>query len=203
MMQINDEILSAMLDGELDAEQTQELNHAMAADPKLASRFAELAAANASFVQSAKMIDEAPMPEAITRLLKSADQDSNVADLQAFRQLRKPTHNASNKPALRWAALAASLALAIGLAGGNLLGTGGSSYALNPAVADVLNSISSGEQVDIGSTESMLAGFSFVDADERFCRQFSVNSQDGSSNQIACRDAVSYTHLTLPTNREV
>ena len=82
MMQINDEILSAMLDGELDAEQTQEVNHAMVADPKLAARFAELAAANASFVQSAKMIDEAPMPDAVTRLLESAEQDSNVADLQ-------------------------------------------------------------------------------------------------------------------------
>ncbi|WP_339867017.1 hypothetical protein [Pseudohongiella nitratireducens] len=202
MMQINDEILSAMLDGELDAEQTQEVNHAMVADPKLAARFAELAAANASFVQSAKMIDEAPMPDAVTRLLESAEQDSNVADLQAFRQLRKPTHNASNKPALRWAALAASLALAVGLAGGNLLGTGSSSHALSPAVADALNSVSSGEQVEIGSTESMLAGFSFVDTDERFCRQFSVNSQDGSSNQIACRDGEDWEQVAVIRSTE-
>lgn len=198
MMRINDEILSAMLDGELDADQTLEVNRAMAADPKLAARFAELAAANASFVQSARMIDEAPMPEAITRLLEGQESgDSNVTDMQAFRQLRKPTHSGGNNPALRWAALAASLALAIGLAGGNLLGTGSSSHALSPAVADALNSVSSGEQIAIGSDESMLAGFSFVDAEERFCRQFSVNSEDGSSNQIACREGEDWEQIAV------
>lgn len=203
MMRINDEILSAMLDGELDADQTLEVNHAMAADPKLAARFAELAAANASFVQSTRMIDETPIPASITRLLETqADGDNNVADMQAFRQLRKPTHNAANKPAIRWAALAASLALAIGLAGGNLLGTGSSSHALSPAVADALDSVSSGEQVIISSDASMLAGFSFVDTEDRFCRQFSVNTQDGSSNQIACRDGDDWEQIALIRSAE-
>lgn len=203
MMRINDEILSAMLDGELDAEQTLEVNHAMAADPTLAARFAELAAANASFVQSSRMIDDIPMPESITRLLdEHADNGSNVADLQAFRQLRRPTHNIGNKPAFRWTALAASLALAVGLAGGNLLGTGSSSHALSPAVADALNSVSSGEQIIISSDESMLAGFSFVDTEERFCRQFSINTQDGSSNQIACRDGEDWEQIALIRSAE-
>ena len=48
----------------------------------------------------------------------------------------------------------------------------------------------------------MLAGFSFVDTDERFCRQFSVNSQDGSSNQIACRDGEDWEQVAVIRSTE-
>ncbi len=196
-MHISDEQLSAFLDQELSAQGMEEVREAIRLDATLAERLAQLSAADALVRRHAAAIDEVPMPASIMKLLgKSAD----VVYLSQWQKARQKVTLILREHA----ALAASLALIIGLASGQLLNfsTGtdtsidenGRLWAslhsgLHSELQSALDTTLSGQRITLAADAIFLPDFSFMDTQERHCRQYSVSLSDHVSESLACRSA--------------
>ena len=111
-MKISDEQLSAFLDRELPDKEMIQIREALSVDLDLADRLAELAVTDELVRTHASTIDSVPIPDSITRLLKT----NKVVDLSWWRR----THQQITEHA----ALAASVALLLGLGFGYLIPAG-------------------------------------------------------------------------------
>lgn len=184
-MTINDDILSAFLDGELSAQEMAQVQEAIAQDADIARRFNQLASVQALVGKQAALIDQVPMPASVLALLQ--EEQTNVVPLSRFRKARQQVTQRLREHA----ALAASVALVVGFAGGQWLGgTGTDSTA---AVFAALESTPSGQTIVLADGGQVMARFSFVDPAARFCRQYQHQDSTGSSENLACRDQAGWT----------
>lgn len=199
-MTINDEMLSAYLDNEL-SEHDRALVQASLRDNKAAAdRLAQLASVDALIGQQAALIDQMPMPASVLAMLGAApapaassrSTNSNVVELSRFRQARQRVMQVVREHA----ALAASLALLLGFAGGQMMPTSGGDAGANDSNAAffaALDTLPSGQQLAVDSATSLTARFSFQDTQARFCRQYQVQDAQGSSENLACREQDQWT----------
>lgn len=179
-MKMTDDILSAFLDNELSEAEMQNVREAIAADNELTARLAELAAADDLFRNHAAMIDDRPMPPDVLTML-----NDKVVELSAWRRLRSKTRTVLSE----YASLAAGIALVVGFAGGQIIGTPGADNVSDAGLAAALSQTPSGQAVLLPDGRQLTSNFSFLDQQQRLCRQFILISEQENSSNIACRDS--------------
>lgn len=197
-MTYSDEILSAYLDGEIESEEAEKIDAALALDVAFQARLRELTRADNAVRNAYGPIADEPVPERIVDLVKrgargNSSGDNNVA---AFSRMAFAT------PRPVWAqAMAASLILIVGV----LIGQ----FVLDPPVGEesatriqLAGTITSGEElyetleyapsavrqvVDERSGALAEPLLTFVSTDGRLCREFIVASPGAAVHAVACK----------------
>lgn len=184
-MDINDATLMALADGELSETEAARLHAQIAADPDLAARYA-------LFTQSAQKVQQAGLSDPDAAV--SPDLAARIRDMAAA---PAPTENVVpfHRPGRTWQpmAIAASLALAVGLTSGVLLAPGGSAPESSFLTADLrerLATLPSGATAALEDGRNVTLVASFTDAAGTFCREYEAgaDTQPGYVG-VACRDA--------------
>lgn len=175
---LNDELIGAYLDGELDAEKRALVEHWLASDKGAAARLDRIRAADAL------------MREAIPRV--AAPEDDPIAALIRGQAERRPPR-LTRQSAVRAAALAAACVL--GVLAGRAMSP--SLISINPSadarmrvgaeVAQALDSTPSGETVPVLGGEVRVA-MSFQTEAGKVCRQYRTTSGHDAADAVACRD---------------
>jgi hypothetical protein len=176
---INDDLLMAYADGELDPAEAEAVERAMSSDPRAARTVA-------AFLKSRRLARAifAP-PEPVPAALQAAVE----AEIGAARERRTPRDVASPSLAKRrsvsWPSLALAAALVLSLASGVVLlrnwGEGDRSLAAGDGIlayADVQQALStapSGEEAPL-EAGTFRAISSFADASGGLCREFTVEA---------------------------
>lgn len=170
-MDVTDDMLMALADGELDRDTEAALRQRVAADAGLQHRLAQFED-SAAALRSA--FDPGPVPDhliAAILAVPDAAPTGNVVPLPVVRRWR---------PEL--AAAAAVMALAFGL-GGYLLGAQDGTSPFNPAD---FASLATGETAPLpeGGSLRMLGSY---ETDQGLCRMLAVEGTDTEARQILCR----------------
>lgn len=184
-----DEQLSAFIDGELSAEDTDALALAIDSDPELAARMERLGVANTAFVEAIGQIDHAPLSPA----LKAQMETPPTAEVVQFRPRSVRNFLIEHR------AIAASLVCAVGVWGVTSMGaqqaepdpfgTDADGYIVaSSPLGRMLETAATGEVVTVADTSTATPRLTFASADGQFCRQFDVARKDSASAAIACRD---------------
>lgn len=190
--EFSDEILMAFADGELGPEDAVRVEAAIAADPALARRAALFTGTRDVLARAAAARPETAVPDALMAQVREtlATARSEAAESKVL-QLRRPA------APIRPMAIAASLALAVGLAGGLWIGlssgSGGAPEGLRIAALDApgmraaLDRVPSGDRQAVeGGEIEMIA--SFRNADGELCREFEYDGPDRATVvSVACR----------------
>ena len=190
---IPDEVLMAYADGELPADEAATLEARLSEDADLAARV-QVFAGSAAALKGLKHADtSATMPAGLEQALRarvtsaSADAPAMVAadpvpagNVVAFPQRRVP---------LWTGALAATVALAVGLGAGLLAGKGtGPNGSVDPVFA-ALDSLPSGEVTTLADGTELRMVASFNSSDGALCREYEQIGQDATGQlTVACRD---------------
>ncbi|VCU60987.1 hypothetical protein EPIB2_64 [Tritonibacter mobilis] len=190
---IPDEVLMAYTDGELPADEAAALEARLSEDADLAARV-QVFSASAAALQGLKHADtSAAMPAGLEQALRArvasaaADAPAMIAadpvpagNVVAFPQRRVP---------LWTGALAATVALAVGLGAGLLAGKGtGPSGGADPVFA-ALDSLPSGEATTLADGTELRMVASFNSSDGALCREYEQIGQNATGQlTVACRD---------------
>lgn len=166
---LNDDLISAYLDGELDAERRAMVEHQLRADKGAAARLERMRAAD-SLLKRALPASEQPKDALLAATILATDQPLTRRD---------------------WVVRAAALAAAVifGLMIGQVGRTGSSAsvpYAISQQEARLLDTQSSGRVTDTasGAFEVVLS----VQSEEGdLCRQFRLTRDMQSTDVLACR----------------
>jgi len=198
----DDERLSALIDGELDAAETAAVEARLAAEPALARRLAALRHANTMLRGAYGSVAEEPLPAELTVLLQAdaaarpeaGDASGAGASVVPFgRPIRAPQF---------WvpSSIAAGIALAIGVWFGTALGprddltdTGrllASGASIDPGreLYEVIESMPSGETAALAGGLSATPRLTFRAADGGFCREVALSSPSRQTTIVGCRD---------------
>lgn len=197
----DDEALSALLDGALDAENAASLRKRIEREPELAARFAALEAANDRVRRAYAEVAAEPMPERVRALLDESRGSRNVVALSARPERRR----FALPPTIHWStahlptAIAAGIALAAGVAIGLLVASRapapGAAAAL-AAVGDVapgdplfaaLETAPSGAARDLGARVSAEPRLTFLTHDGAYCRRVDLTRDRDAAAVLACR----------------
>lgn len=199
---ISDEILMAYADGELDRETARAVEAAVGSDTRVADRLARFTATREALVEVGCVRPSEPVPEdlmARVRATLEADAEQTVVDFP-------------RRSDRRWqpAALAACLALAVGVGAGFFAARSGTGNPgalqtdlLRGAGLDLaLSGLPSGEtrELDAGSI-TLIA--SFEDDQGNFCREFELEALEGGRRivSVACHAQGGWdTRLAIVTN---
>jgi len=190
-MTISDETLMAYADGELDAATRASIEAAMQDDPDIARRVARHRALREAMQGAFSGVLEEPVPE---RLIAAA-RGQNTAPKGAVVELTLAREAARRKTSLRsgWlpAAMAASLALGVGLGflawqgrGGLIQPGSGGGLVAKAALAEALSTELSDDR---SPALVAIAHLSFRAKSGEYCRTFSLTGTDASSG-LACRE---------------
>lgn len=183
-MKIEDEKLMALADGEIGGEEAARLHAAIEADPDLAARYA-------LFTQTSDWVKEAALTDPDAAV--SDEMTARIREMAAVMPPAAENVVPLRRPAPRWQpmALAASLALAVGLSAGRLLAPGGSETGapmLSAAVQQQLGTLPSGAEAALPNGQRLTVVASFTDGAGAFCREYETG-QGGESGYVgvACR----------------
>jgi hypothetical protein len=181
-----DEQLSAFLDGELSAQDTDALSQEIERDARLAARMERIGSANAAYIDAVGQIDRAPIKTA----LKAAIEAPPAAKVIAFRPRSLTAFVAEHR------AIAASLLCAAAVWGVMSTTSGSPSNPFAPGQDGVimansplhhlLETASTGQVSTIDGIKAA-PRLTFAAEDGSFCRQFDVVTDEGASAAIACR----------------
>lgn len=180
-MQINEEMLSAFLDGELPPAEMAAIRQQLQSDVALADRLAELAAVDERVRRRYAAIDERPLPESVKRLLSAEQQGAkgHVVPLSpsSWRtRLQRPISYA----------VAAALVVGFGL--GQMFDRTAPTEPSNwTVIAGALETAASGERVLLSSGTQLLPRLVFINSSGEFCRQYQLQQTGEIHEQIACR----------------
>ncbi len=190
---IPDEVLMAYADGELPADEAATLEARLSEDADLTARV-RVFSASAAALQGLKHADtSAAMPAGLEQALRArvssaaADAPAMIAadpvpagNVVAFPQRRVP---------LWTGALAATVALAVGLGAGLLAGKGtGPSGNADPVFA-ALDSLPSGAATTLADGTELRMVASFNSSDGALCREYEQIGQNATGQlTVACRD---------------
>ncbi len=217
-MTINDEILSAFLDAELPEAQMQAVREQLLTDDSLADRLAALASVDGQLRQHAQLIDEHPLPAAISQLLAEDTQDPQVvaeftavapaittvtaATADFAKAATSPASSPTTAKIIQFprlhrlqqqlqqhAAAAAMIAFVAGYGGAQLLQQPQDKW---QPIAKLLEQQASGQQITLDAEQQFTAQLSFVDQQGNYCRQYLLRSAQQQSQQLACRTGNSW-----------
>ncbi|MBX7532040.1 hypothetical protein K3165_03770 [Qipengyuania sp. 1XM1-15A] len=187
MTKITDEMLSAYIDGELGASQAAEIGTALNNDPALRARLEEFEQANETVRHAASVIENRPVPASVLSMLDGTGAIFSTQRISTY----WPT------------ALAASLALVVGLGvGSQFLATGGDAaptpyspylasriYAGDPLFA-AFDATPSNGRIEIGENGAELRPvLSFTNRGGEPCREAQITGDGRTINTVACREA--------------
>lgn len=190
----DDELLSAYIDGELPAAESEQLTERLAKEPALVRRLEALRSADERTRDLYAALDRAPMPQSVLDLLNAPEggtADAPAAD-KVIRFPARPLTRFFELPV----AIAASVALLAGLlladvfrevpgAGAGTLTAGAvpSGTALN----DLLETGQGGRTVELADGVSGRVHLTFEDGAGDWCRQVSVGGAALIVHGVACR----------------
>lgn len=178
-MQISDETLMALADGELEPQAAQALREAMAGDPELAARYRRFEGSRQALAGLAR----ASLPPAAANDPMAAMIRARMA--QAAPQPAAPqAANLNRRPLLAAAASLAIAAIGLGWWGWSTRIPEG----LPASELAALDSLPSGEsrQMDNGAALTMIA--SFEAAEGAFCREYETAQDTRIRVVLACRE---------------
>lgn len=190
----NDDQLSAFIDGELEPDQQKVIERALAQDPELGERVRQLKHVDRLIVEAYSEIENSPMPEGLMNLLQvpvaseRASEAKNVVDF--------PTTSVSPKKTFGISAVAASVALMIGVAIGSLLDRDDNAtkdlLAFGSIIQPDSDFYSTLESQASGTSKSTSFGnisviLSFKSKSGEFCREFALAEDSQSARALACR----------------
>ena len=187
---IDDETLSAFLDGELSTEQAEQIEQAINDDAELAARVESLAKVNELASQAYQEILHDPIPQ---HLIDAVRQQQPVrAEVISL---------ASRKRFMDYVpmAVAASVALVVGSLLGYQIGDDGAdSHSLVQADAGLivmqnplyiaLEQTPSLQHYEMDNGDVIVPVMSFQADDGRYCREFQINSDQNVSVGVACKE---------------
>lgn len=189
-MPIEDETLMALADGEIDGEDAERLYAKIEADPDLAARYALFLQTSDWAMQAAMADPDAGVSEDLTAQIRAmaaapAPVAENVVPLR--------------RAAPRWQpmAIAAGLALAVGLSSGLMLApdapqTGATM--LSAALQEQLGTLPSGAKTALPDGQQVSVIASFTDSAGAFCREYQMDAKGGASHVgIACRSGADWS----------
>ena len=204
---MDDEMLMAFVDGELDAEAAQEIAAAVDRDPTLAERVERLEwSRRASLDAFAQVLAEPVPPRLLAAILNHPGEEG--ADLRQAPGAEVVQLKRRWQPARTWRLpLAACLALAVGLYAGTFLGGLGAQapaadlIAQAPALLDELQTRPSGQPVTIEMADGVPRQLSILGSyrvAEGLCRVFVLDGAEDApgSRGLACDDGGGY-HINL------
>ena len=191
---IPDEVLMAYADGELPADEAATLEARLSEDADLAARV-QVFAGSAAALKGLKHADtSATMPAGLEQALRARVTSASTADAPAMVAADPvPAGNVVAFPQRRvplWTgALAATVALAVGLGAGLLAGKGtGPNGSVDPVFA-ALDSLPSGEVTTLADGTVLRMVASFNSSDGALCREYEQIGQDATGQlTVACRD---------------
>ncbi len=188
--EIDDEMLMAYADGELDASDAARVETVLRDDPDMAERLVVFTGTREVMRAAADVKRAEPVPEDVVARAKAAidaSRSDGAGKVLPFRRSDRPH-------VFRPAALAASLAIA-GFLGGYLLspkvpGDSGQEFRFaildTPGLSDALRRVPAGERMAIEGGEIAVIA-SFRDADGAFCREFELDASNASTLvSVAC-----------------
>lgn len=186
MTTFTDEQLMAYADGELAGAERAAVETAIATDPALAARVESYRAGRRLLKQRFAAVAGEPVPQRLLDLLQPPAASDKVVPLRP-RAAAPVTAPRRTRPV--WPmALAASLLLALGLAGGGWLLRGPAAVTADPLLA-VLEQSPSGELRRTGDEEFLVLA-SLATADGRWCREYERGPAGGAMQRgLACRGA--------------
>lgn len=205
-MQVNDEMLMAYADGELDAVQSAAVKQAVAADPVLAERVAQHHKLRSSLHVAFEGILSETVPQRLLQALRpqrqAAPQTRAMTDVQQWLRHQKELLF-GNWAWPQWSAVAASLAVG-GLLGmlvmnrdGGLIGNRSGQLLARGALSAALDTQGSGAH-----DSSIQLNLSFRNKSGEYCRTF-VISQSQAMAGLACRRGSEWQLDTLSATGEV
>jgi len=189
--QIDDEMLSAFLDGELSTEQNRHIEQAINNDVELAARAERLTQVDDLVSQAHQQVLHEPVPQHLTDAVwqtKAKQPRAEVVNLARHQRFTGYIPMAA----------AASVALLIGGLLGQQL-TDGSTDAHRLVQADAgviitqnplyiaLEQTPSQQRFEAGNGDIILPVMSFQATDSRYCREFQINSDRKVSIGVACK----------------
>lgn len=196
-IEIDDETLMAYADGELDADTMAQVEAALAQSEDVAQRLA-------MFFETRSLLQEAyaprladPVPDALVAAIRGqaeaqaaapAQGAGSVVSLDRHRQARDAATSRAT-PAWRPAAIAASLALAVGLGAGWMLGSGSApsggaglvASLDHGAMREALVSLPSGERLELSDGGAIAAIATFRNTEGQLCREMENDSPAGAT----------------------
>lgn len=208
-MMFDDETLMAYADGELDDRRRREVEAALALDPELVRRVDAHRRLRAQVSDQYQAELEAPVPDAVMAMLRSAQTDAVEPDSDAH--VLPFTAPAANDRRAVWTnvtAIAASLLVGV-LIGSQWLGREGTAVLLQPTpdglfAAGQLEAALTGDVSGATGRNGIRMILTFPAADGSYCRSFTTSGVAG----IACRDNVGWqvrstASLTGPGGGEI
>lgn len=199
-MKLPEDLLSAYIDGQLDAAESARVAQAIAADPRLQADVARAAALRARLQQAYAPALEEPVPAHLLRAARgeAAAADAGVVPLRAAGRNRPEARRNWGLP--HWAAVAASLALGLLLA--PLLPTTDTrgvdlAHGL-PLAAGALSDALEHQLASDPAAGGLRMGLSFRSRQGGYCRTFSAASPAPVAG-LACRAADGWRVTALGT----
>lgn len=186
----DDVLLSALLDGELSAQDAAQLEQRIAREPELRARLDALERADKAVRERYAGVVDEPLPQALRDLLGAdAPRADNVVPLA--RPARAPSFVLPT-------ALAASVALAVGLAFGVVLApdrqgrdrdfiANAGSVAPGSALFEVFERVPTAESRALPGDVTATPSLTFATQSGDYCREVEVASERGATQLLGCR----------------
>lgn len=177
MNRIDDAILSAWLDNELDAQQTADVDAALASSAELRARLEKLRQANTAARDWFTQTDDEPLPSGLEQLILTTPLPTGQSNVVPLRR---------RFPLPAWG-LAASILL------GSLLWW---QAPVSDPIATFADSAASGSVLEGDGWRAEIV-MSFTDNDGQRCRELRHHTPQGSSTLIACGAPGAWTWQTI------
>ncbi len=194
-MTYTDEILSAYLDGELDAAQMSEIEKAVLEDKQLDARLARLQQANDAVRSAYLPLADAEVPQEFIDLVRNRAA-APAAEASTVVEFPKATPRPAG-PAPFWpSAIAASVALVLGYSVGlydpfsgaqNTDFLAAKSISSGDPLYAAFERTASAQRIDLDGTRVAEPVLSFRSVDGRFCRETVVTQGGDQTLLVACR----------------
>ncbi len=186
-MTLNDELIGAYLDDELPAEERAGVERALAGNNGAAARLERLRGADALLRSAMRNAPAENSTDALMREALLGERSDPIAQLVLGGVAAPPAARRE-----RWVRRAAAIAAAclIGVLAGRVGAPQGfvtADMRLGPEASRILDNTPSGEFSPVAQGEMGVA-LSFRASDGSLCRQFRIQSGQGVSDAIACRD---------------
>lgn len=195
----DDELLSAFMDGELDAARHAALERRLEQEPELAHRLDALRAVDTRLRDAFGPSEAEPLPERLRELIAAADENGNQRTPgQGAKVINLPRIAARLRS---WAPLAAaaSVALVVGLLAGRGPIPGGegdpgmlagqSPLTPGSVLYEVVASMPSGQSQTLPDRSVVTPEYTFRTAGGNVCRRLAVSGTEGVTTVVTCRSA--------------
>lgn len=190
----DDELLSALLDGELDEQAADVLTERLAREPALARRLEALRSANADVRAMYASIDQLPMPQGVLDLLATNGSGDAARPDNVVAFPRRLMERFANAPV----AIAASVAVAAGFFANQLLQQApqpaselsalqARTVPAGSAVYELLEHNPSARDIAFGDGARGEVVLTFQDERGDWCRQLRIASDTTELQALACR----------------